>query len=339
MMEKWAHDPDTTSVYLDIMRDGIDLKRLNNSLMKGPVIDDLIGDSYACLYEEFIKQLPPEDQPKPHPAALPQGTFINMTTDFAGGGDDGAERAHLANVLRAQGDGAADGPLSVSISAPVGLGLQNAPTPFPVLSGQPIPEVQRERARPGRTKTVTRREIQRKAEAAIVKPPPIKTPILSKTPIVELPSKAEVGIEAPIDKRLAETKDEDIDGSRASSRRGSIQDSADGEADAEDSASELSELEDLDEEKKDMLEEYEVSRENADDGGEDGAEDAVDDAAEDNDGTEDEDEEMHDAEDEIEIQDSQERVGNVAPSNKGSPGDDEEQEFHEARQENNDTVD
>ncbi|KIX99995.1 uncharacterized protein Z520_04633 [Fonsecaea multimorphosa CBS 102226] len=335
MMEKWAHDPDTTSVYLDIMRDGIDLKRLNNSLLKGPVIDDLIGDSYACLYDEFIKQLPPEDQPKPQPAALPQGTFINMTTDFAAGGDDAAERARLANVLRAQGDGAADGPLSVSISAPVGLGLQNSPTPFSVASGQPIPEVQRERARPGRTKTVTRREIQRKAEAAIVKPPPIKTPILSKQPIVELPSKTEVGTEAPIDKRLAETKDEDIDGSRASSRRGSIQDSADGEADAEDSGSELSELEDMDEDKKHMLEEYEISRENADDGGEDAAEDA----AEDNDGTEDDDEEMHDAEDEIEIQDSQGNIGNVARENKGSSPGDDEQEFHEARQEHTDTVD
>ncbi|OAP59231.1 hypothetical protein AYL99_06529 [Fonsecaea erecta] len=333
MMEKWAHDPDTTSVYLDIMRDGIDLKRLNNSLMKGPVIDDLIGDSYACLYEEFIKQLPPEEQTKPQPAALPQGTFINMTAEFAASGEDGT------NILRAQGDGAVDGPLSVSISAPVGLGLQSSSAPFPVASGQPIPEVQRERARPGRTKTVTRREIQRKAEAAIVKPPPIKTPILSKQPIVVIPSKVEAETEAPIDKRLAGTKDEDIDGSRASSRRGSIQDSADGEADAEDSGSELSDLEDLDEEKKHMLEEYEISRDNVDDVGEDGAEDAVDDAAEDNDGTEDDDEEMHDAEDEIEIPDSQENIDQDAPENKGSPGNDEEQEFHEAREEHDDTVD
>ncbi|KAH0832570.1 hypothetical protein AYO21_06036 [Fonsecaea monophora] len=340
MMEKWAHDPDTTSVYLDIMRDAIDLKRLNNSLMKGPVIDDLIGDSYACLYEEFLKQLPPEEQPKPQPAALPQGTFINMTTDIAAGGDDNAERARLTNMLRAQGDGAAEGPLAVSISTPAGLGLQNSPTPFPVATGQPVPEVQRERGRPGRTKTVTRREIQRKAEAAILKPPPIKTPILSKTPIVELPSKAELGLEAPVDKRLAETKDEDMDGSRASSRRGSIQDSADGEADAEDSGSELSELDELDEEKKHMLEEYEISKDHVDDGGEEGPEDAVEEAAEDNDGTEDEDEEMHDAEDEIEIQDSQEQVDNIEQENKDSPDDDDdEQEFHEARQENNDPVD
>ncbi|KIW97791.1 uncharacterized protein Z519_01375 [Cladophialophora bantiana CBS 173.52] len=333
MMEKWAHDPDTTSVYLDIMRDAIDLKRLNNSLMKGPIIDDLIGDSYACLYKEFLEQLPPEEQPKPQHAALPQGTFINMTTDLTTSGDDGADRARLNDMLRAQGDGAADGPLSVSISAPIGLGLQNSPTHFPVVSGQQIPEVQRERARPGRTKTVTRREIQRKAEAAIVKPPPIKTPILSKTPViaVEVPSKVESGPDAPINKRLTETKDEDMDGSRTSSRRGSIQDSADEEADAEDSGSELSELEDMDDEKKHMLEEYEISRENVDDGGED--------AAEDNEGAEDEDEEMHDAEDEIEIQDSQGNVGDVASGNKGSPDDDEEQEFHEARQENNDTVD
>ena len=332
-MEQWSHDPDTTSVYLDVMRDGIDLKRLNNSLMKGSDIDDLIADAYACLYEEYVKQLPLEEQPKPQPAPLPQGTFINMTTDLAPGETEDAQRARLNDILRAQGDGPADGPLSLSISAPLGLGLQNAPAALPGVAGTPIPEVQRERAKPGRVKTVTRREILRKAEAAIVKPPPIKTPILSKRLAVEIPSKAEMEAGSPIDKRLAEAREQDLDDSRATSRRASIQDSADGDADAEDS--ELSDLEDMDDDKKQMLAEFENAQHNDD--GED-ADDNVDGAGDGEGDEEDEDEEMQDAEDDLEIQDSQENAEDQQGNDKESPGDDD-QVFHEAREETNDAGD
>lgn len=316
-LEKWSHDPDTSSVYLDIMKDAIDLKRLNNSLMKGPLIDDLIGDSYACLYDEYVQQLPPEEQPPPPTPAFPQGTFINMTTDLAAAGDEDTQRVRLSSMLRAQGDGAADGPLTVSVSAPIGLGLQNSPQPpssTPVASeAQPAP------SKPGRTKTVTRREIQRKAEAAIVKPPPIKTPILGKRPIVEIPARqAHEG--SPMDKRTADGKEADGEGSKASSRRGSVGDSADGEADGEDnSISDLSELEDMDDEKKQLLTELAKAHEQAEanDAGDDGAEgedeeggdaDEVDDEEDSVDEKEGEqnDEDMADAADEIEIQDSQE---------------------------------
>ena len=290
-MELWSHDPDVSSVYLDIMREGIDLKRLNNSLMKGPVIDDLIGDAYGCLYEEYIKQLPVEEQPGPQPAPLPQGTFINMTTETAPGESEEAQRARLNDARRAQGDVAAEGPLSLSISAPVGLGLQNTPTPVPTAPGQPELEVPRERAKPGRVKTVTRREIQRKAESAIVKPPPIKTPILSKRLTVEIPPKVEEG-GSP---------------SRPSSRRGS--DSAGGDADAEDS--ELSELDD--EGQQPMQAEFEgAQRQSADREDADSNDDDIDDEGEedagDNGEGDGEDEEMQDAEDLVEIQDSQEQA-------------------------------
>jgi hypothetical protein len=326
-MEQWSHDPDTSSVYLDVMREGVDLKRLNNSLMKGPVIDDLIGDAYACLYEEFVKQLPPEEQPKPQPPPLPQGTFINMTTDVAGGESEEAQRARLNEMLRVQGDRAAEGPLSLSISAPVGLGLQNAPTPLAGVAGQPAPEVHRERAKPGRTKTVTRREIQRKAEAAIVKPPPIKTPILSKRFAVEIPSRADGEAGSSVDKRLADAKD--VDESRATSRRGSVQDSADGDADAEDSGSELSELEDMDDDKKQMLAEFEHAQ-NVDQEGEDSDEDGVD-AGKEGDGYgggDDEDDMLQDAETAVEIQDSQENAPGAQADERESP----DVEFHDAEE-------
>jgi len=240
-------------------------------------------------------------------------------------------------MLRAQGDGAADGPLSVSISAPVGLGLQNPPQQLPSVAVQP--DAPRAPARPGRVKTVTRREIQRKAEAAIVKPPPIKTPILGKRPIVEIPLR--VGQDSPLDKRLLEARDGDANGSKASSRRGSIQDSADGEADEEeDSGSDLSELGEMDNEKKQLMTELQKAseraeeEEEADDAGDDqddaAGDDGEDGSGEDDDQQEeeeeeeaeeedvddddaggggDDDEEMVDAGDQIEIKDSQENAG------------------------------
>lgn len=341
-METWALDPDTSSVFLDIMRDGIDLKRLNNSLMKGPLIDDLIGDAYACLYEEFVAQLPLEEQPQVQPAAFPQGTFINMTTDLAPGNEEDTERSRLNNLLRAQGDGSAEGPLAVSVSAPAGLGLQGPSNPLPGGSGQAIPEVHRVPGKPGRTKTVTRREIQRKAEAAIAKPPPIKTPILSKRPNIEVVIKGgSHQAESPMNLRGMDMK-EGTYGSRASSRRGSIRDSADGE---DDSGSELSELDDLDDEKKQLFSELERANERADngddddggDGGDEAGDDGVDDDGEDDslDEQNNEDEEMEDAGDEVdgegegemEIQDSQDNLAKDS-------ADDEQDEFHEAREQN-----
>ena len=60
-LERWALDEDTSSIVLDVMRDAIELKKINNSLLKGGAIDDLIGDAYACMYEAFVAQLPPEE--------------------------------------------------------------------------------------------------------------------------------------------------------------------------------------------------------------------------------------------------------------------------------------
>ncbi|KIW46992.1 uncharacterized protein PV06_02609 [Exophiala oligosperma] len=325
-MEQWSHEPDTSSVFLDIMKDGIDLKRLNNSLMKGPLIDDLIGDSYACLFEEYIRQLPPEEQPQPQPTPLPQGTFINMTAEVLQSGEEEAEKSRVNDMLRAQGDGAADGPLSVSISAPVGLGLQNPASPF--ANTTPQPEAPRVTSKPGRVKTVTRREIQRKAEAAIVKPPPIKTPILGKRPIVEIPTRP--GQDSPLDKRLQDAREEDGERSMSSSRRGSVHDSDDGEADGEDeSGSELSDLDDLDEDKRQLMSELdkannqddeendEEGQEGGDDedgqeggGGEEGEDEEAEEAEDyDQQRSDQEDEEMPDANDgDMEIKDSQENV-------------------------------
>lgn len=184
-LEKWAHEHDTTSKYLDLLHDAIEMKKLNNSLSKSSVIDDLIGDAYACMYEEFVSQLPPEEQVQPMNPTLPQGTFINMNTEnTVPTGDDNRDRMRLNNLLSNQTDGA----IAEVIVKPAGLGIitnnsQGTDTPPPEAIRVPAP------SKPGRAKTITRREVQKKAEALISKPPPIKTPTLSKKPLlINIPS-------------------------------------------------------------------------------------------------------------------------------------------------------
>lgn len=243
-VEQWALDTDTTSAVLDAMRDAIELKRLNNSLLKGGIIDDMIGDAYACLYETYVSQLTAEERAPPPQPAPSQETFINLVTNPAG----------------------ADG-IPINVLAPTQtpqLGPSAAP-PGPQSStsqpGRAVPP-----NKPGRAKTVTRREVQRKAEAAIAKPPPIKTPTLSKRPVIEV-STSTGGRRSmsPSDQhddgghdRLRDGNMEGLE-STATSRRNSMQGSveldgdndADGEAGNEaDDESELSEI-DGDEEDQD----------------------------------------------------------------------------------------
>jgi hypothetical protein len=56
-LETWAHLPDTTSPLLDIIRDAIEIKKTNSNLMKVGVFEDLIGDTYAFLYEQIVPDL------------------------------------------------------------------------------------------------------------------------------------------------------------------------------------------------------------------------------------------------------------------------------------------
>jgi len=185
-LETWAHELGTTTQYLDIIKDAIEIKKLNNSLMKGSAIDDLIGDAYACMYELFISQLPPEEQAAPTKPAVTQGNFINLTSDPAPMGEDSLGRMRLNNLLSSQTDGAT-GSTSDNISQTAGLGIVTSgahglDTPPPDARA-PAP------TKPGRAKTITKREVQRKAESAIGKPPPIKTPTLTKRSIsINVPS-------------------------------------------------------------------------------------------------------------------------------------------------------
>lgn len=256
--EKWAHDPDTTSTVLDILRDAIELKKLNNSLMKGTLIDDLISDTYALMYESFVSQMPKDDQ---QPMRGPMDPLVNIgnVPSAAQVGDDNRDRMRLGNVLMSQADGAADSDASRPASSPavpVGLGFHSTPG----FMGIPLPNLQSSIAslgpvaipKPVRVKPITRREIQRKAEGVVVRPPPIKTPILTKKPIVvEVPPPsrdyrgltiANLNGEPTNDEQGAIVgtrvdgliKDDAGASSELSSRRGSVHDSADDESELSD---------------------------------------------------------------------------------------------------------
>lgn len=241
-LETWAHDPATTTQYLDTIKDAVEIKKLNNSLMKGSAIDDLIGDAYACMYEHYVSQLPPEEKAPPVPAepTLPQGSFLNLTNGAPPSGDANIDRMRLNNLLAGQTNGSAEVALSIERSTP-GLNIpmpggQAADTPPPDLIRVPPP------AKPGRAKTITRREVQRKAEAAIGKPPPIKTPTLTKRSIsINIPS---IKREGSLTRATGEDRDNDDDHQdipvEHSSRRGStgLRNSPDaGEDDVEDDGS------------------------------------------------------------------------------------------------------
>ena len=251
-LETYAHDPDTSNLVLDILRDAIELKKLNNSLMKGPLIDDLIVDCYASLYQTFVATLPLEEKVEPTPGS------DNNTVHREPIQDDGShKRMELGSILTAQADGNTEParPVAASTAKP---NISVPPTVEPSLMPAST-------ARAPRPKAVTRREVQRKAEGLTVRPPPIKTPTLLKHTVVPRTSvtvdvprhsakhvrspsptdaqAAAVGLGlGPVEgSRVANIVREDLDDgvmSGGSSRPGSVHDSADDE-------SELSELEEL----------------------------------------------------------------------------------------------
>ena len=258
-VERWAHDPDTNSLVLEILRDAIELKKLNNSLMKGSLIDDLVADTYASVYEAYEVQMPPDER-GPSERPMEQGVSFRISAAAAApSGDDNRERMRLGNVLGPQIDGAADigsNKTQVRTMAPIGLGLQTnleylgtTPSTFGSIGGTQLPVAV---AKPLRVKQITRREIQRKAEGVVVRPPPIKTPTLTKKPIVvEIPTPSRDPKGHPSNNAEAENsvnehgtmagtrvdelmKDDADASSGLSSRRGSVHDSADDESELSD---------------------------------------------------------------------------------------------------------
>ena len=117
-LEKWMQSQETgTSPVLDVLREVQELKKINASLMKPGSIDDLIGDSYAYLFNTIGRQLwdeerrikQEEDAKRPPPSVLspPRNPMMSLT--------------HLMNV-----DGAND---QSAVPAPVIPPAQAIPPP------------------------------------------------------------------------------------------------------------------------------------------------------------------------------------------------------------------
>ncbi|KAL5120628.1 Histone transcription regulator 3 [Pleosporales sp. CAS-2024a] len=145
-LEAWCQNPLTQHPVLDILRDAIELKRLNNGLMKPLQIDDLIGDTYALLYTTIGPNLPPlpSEQPPPQPQTTPHGGALP-----------------ISSLMQTQIDGAVD---------------RTNQTPFQAYHANPpplLPQFQAPQPEPAvkpRAKAVGRREIGRRAEACLQKP-------------------------------------------------------------------------------------------------------------------------------------------------------------------------
>ncbi|KAI4700782.1 hypothetical protein J4E81_003746 [Alternaria sp. BMP 2799] len=160
-LEAWCQNPETQHPVLDVLRDAIELKRLNNGMMKPLLIDDLIGDAYAMLYTSIGPSLPPlqsEQQPQqPLQPAPPRPSPFGITATATGA-------VPISSLMQVQVDGAADGISGTPFNMyhPNQLQPQHPPS-MPQMPSQP------EQAAKPRAKAVGRREIARRAEACVQK--------------------------------------------------------------------------------------------------------------------------------------------------------------------------
>ena len=184
-VDAWAHLKDTKHPLLDILREAVELKRLNNSLMKGSSFDDLVVDTYATIFREKASQL------------LPPSSFEDKDTVMS-----------VSNIILDP-----NMQLTAGAPPPTDTCIERSVTP-----GEPASYRARGRG-------VTKREVQRRAEALVIT---VNKHWNDKLPREEPTQAASLA--------SVHSKDDDTrDG--ASSVPGSVHDSADDE----------SELSDLDE--------------------------------------------------------------------------------------------
>lgn len=170
-LEAWCQNPLTQHPLQDVLRDAIELKRLNNGLMKPVLIDDLIGDTYALLYMTIGPGLPPlpseQQQPPPAPPTAPPATAQHPPGTLP-----------ISSLMQVQMDGTADpnNGTPFAVYHPSQLLPQNQPPP-------PQPEPPKPRAKP-----VGRREIGRRAEACVQKAIPVTVSQSTAMPIRSPPT-------------------------------------------------------------------------------------------------------------------------------------------------------
>ncbi|KAI8937267.1 hypothetical protein NX059_006475 [Plenodomus lindquistii] len=172
-MEAWCQNPATQHPILDILRDAIDLKRLNNGLMKSLSIDDLIGDTYAMLYTLISPTLPPLPSEQPAQPAQPPpqpGTSITAPLPQPGA-------MPISSLMQVQVDGPHD-PNTIPPYVFQPNPLQPPQPPPQIPAPPPVDPTPKPRA-----KAVGRREIARRAEACVQKAASTPAPLPTSMPI------------------------------------------------------------------------------------------------------------------------------------------------------------
>ena len=187
-LEEWAHSQLALGhATLDLLREIVELKKLNGNLLRSPLLDDLIGDAYARIYEQVVPEL------------------VAKADEI-----ENRERMRIDRMLMASDAGSAEQ------AARSNTPSDQAPTTT-------------------RLKTIGRTEVRRRAEALVARPnagPPARgRPPGSKAAAASRLSNGKDAEEAPDEKPVAE------------SAPPSLHDSADDE-------SELTDIDDDDEEPK-----------------------------------------------------------------------------------------
>ncbi|KAK8246937.1 hypothetical protein HDK90DRAFT_473120 [Phyllosticta capitalensis] len=174
-LEVWCKAPENKSPTLEVLAEAIELRRTNNSLMKATLIDDLIGDTYALLYQQALPQLMAEPGPTSNSESSAQPAAAAQAAP---------ERSNMMSMHNIMNmDGAADQPQQQGQNPAFQIiNMQSS------AQGQPTPSDPPAAAAPkARSKGVGRRELMRKAEAAVSRPvaAPSTTPSTTTVPIRE----------------------------------------------------------------------------------------------------------------------------------------------------------
>ncbi|KAK4980988.1 hypothetical protein LTR28_010003 [Elasticomyces elasticus] len=195
-LEKWCQDPEASAnnAVHEVLKEVMEIKRVNQSLCKPAAIDDLIGDAYALLYDTVGRRLWREQEANAAPPApTPQVAPVSDSTQPK---TNSMSLAHLMNI---------DNTSEPSKNSP----MADTPTP-----ADPAPAARRKVG-------VGRREIRAAAEACVAK---ATAAALVPTRQTTLDGRAQMirGLPGP-----------DVE-SRTESRAGSIHDSADDESELSD---------------------------------------------------------------------------------------------------------
>lgn len=79
-LETWMHSQTTSPPVVDILREAIELKKLNNNLFKSTLFEDLIRDIYAHLYDSVVPDVIAQDAVEENRVRMSVDTILTNPT-------------------------------------------------------------------------------------------------------------------------------------------------------------------------------------------------------------------------------------------------------------------